>query len=46
MLKFIRENAHSKNVVITPRTNGLTTGLFHDDVRGVLGKETSKYING
>lgn len=46
ILKFIRENAHSKNVVITPRTNGLTTGLFHDDVRGVLNKETSKYING
>ena len=27
-LKFIRENTYSPRVVITPRTNGLTTGLF------------------
>jgi citrate lyase beta subunit len=27
-LKFIRENAFSPRVVLTPRTNGITTGLF------------------
>jgi citrate lyase beta subunit len=27
-LKFIREKTFSPNVVLTPRTNGITTGLF------------------
>lgn len=45
-LKSIREAAYSERVVITPRTNGLTTGLFQDDVRGVLTKETIPCIDG
>jgi hypothetical protein len=45
-LKFIRENTYSKRVIITPRTNGITTGMLQDDVRGVLSKETIPYING
>jgi citrate lyase beta subunit len=27
-LKFIRDNTFSPRVVLTPRTNGITTGLF------------------
>lgn len=27
-LKFMRENAYSSKVVITPRTNGLYTGML------------------
>lgn len=27
-LKFIRENTFSKRVIITPRTNGLYTGML------------------
>jgi hypothetical protein len=27
-LKFIRDNSFSPRVVLTPRTNGITTGLF------------------
>jgi citrate lyase beta subunit len=27
-LKFIRDNTFSPRVVVTPRTNGITTGLF------------------
>ena len=46
-LKFIRENAFSKNVVITPRTNGPHEGaLFFDDLEGIITKETVKYIDG
>ena len=45
-LKFIREGTYSPRVVITPRTNGITTGLFQDDVRGVLSKETIPLIDG
>lgn len=45
-LKFIRENTYSPKVVITPRTNGITTGMMEDDIRGVLSKETVPYING
>ena len=44
---FIREEAQLKNVVITPRTNGLETGLFHTDVDGILEKrENAKLIDG
>jgi citrate lyase beta subunit len=35
-LKSIRENTHSPKVVITPRTNGVNTGLFQQDVTAVL----------
>mmetsp|Transcript_77679 Transcript_77679/g.107438 ORF Transcript_77679/g.107438 Transcript_77679/m.107438 type:complete len:113 (-) Transcript_77679:535-873(-) len=45
-LDFIRSNAFSKRVVITPRTNGLETGLFFDDVKGVLDKQTASLIDG
>ena len=45
-LKFIRENAFSKHVVITPRVNGVETGLFHDDVKGVVDSESVNYIDG
>ena len=45
-LKFIRENAFSPKVVITPRTNGITTGMMQDDIMGVLSKETVPYIDG
>ena len=45
-LKFIRENTYSPKVVVTPRTNGITTGLFQDDVRGILSKETVSFIDG
>ena len=45
-LKTIRENTFSSNVVITPRTNGLQTGMLEDDVKGVLDKDTVNYING
>ena len=39
-LPFIREEAHLKAAtVITPRTNGLETGLFHSDVDGILARE-------
>ncbi len=45
-LRFIRENSYSPRVVVTPRTNGITTGLFQDDVRGVLSKDTVELIDG
>jgi citrate lyase beta subunit len=45
-LKFIRDNTFSPRVVLTPRTNGITTGLFQDDVRGVLNIETVELIDG
>ena len=45
-LKSIRSAAYSERVVITPRTNGLTTGLFQDDVREVLTKDTIQWIDG
>ena len=45
-LRFIRDGAYSERVVITPRTNGLTTGLFQDDVRGVLDKDSLSCIDG
>ena len=36
-LSFIRKNAaFGEQLVLTPRTNGLETGRFHDDVDGVL----------
>ena len=42
-LANIRRDAKigSENVVITPRTNGLETGLFHADVDGSLNQETA-----
>ena len=33
-------------MVITPRTNGLETGLFHDDIDGSLNQETATLIDG
>jgi citrate lyase beta subunit len=45
-IKWIRENTFSPRVVITPRTNGVTTGLFQDDVRGVLSEDTIAAIDG
>ena len=36
----------SDTVVITPRVNGLETGLFHDDVTGSLSEETAPLIDG
>ena len=45
-IKWIRENTYSPRVVITPRTNGVTTGLFQDDVRGVLSEDTIASIDG
>ena len=45
-IKWIRENTFSPKVVITPRTNGVTTGLFQDDVRGVLSEDTLASIDG
>ena len=35
-LSFIRSEARLRTAVITPRTNGLETGLFHADVDGIL----------
>ena len=43
-LKYIREHVYSKRVVITPRTNGPSTGMMEADVKGVLTKETVQYI--
>lgn len=46
-LSFIRSNAaFGQQLVLTPRTNGLETGRFHDDVDGVLNKETVGLIDG
>jgi citrate lyase beta subunit len=45
-LKFIRDKTFSPRVVLTPRTNGITTGLFQDDVRGVLNIDTVELIDG
>ena len=47
-LSAIRQGAKigSENVVITPRTNGLETGLFHGDVDGILNEQTAKLIDG
>lgn len=45
-LASIRQSTYSPRVVITPRTNGITTGLFQDDVRGVLSTETVPFIDG
>jgi citrate lyase beta subunit len=45
-IKWIRDNTYSPKVVITPRTNGVTTGLFQDDVRGVLSEDTIASIDG
>lgn len=45
-LTFLRENAFNKEVVITPRVNDLSTGLFHHDVEGILTEETVKLIDG
>ena len=33
---MIRDEAQFDKAVITPRTNGLETGLFHADVDGIL----------
>ena len=40
----IRKEAQLANVVITPRTNGLETGLFHDDVDGILDREENSTL--
>ncbi|TNV76799.1 hypothetical protein FGO68_gene9835 [Halteria grandinella] len=45
-LKDIRAKTYDQRVIITPRTNGITTGLFKDDVEGVLTKETIDSIDG
>ena len=46
-LAFIRKEALLKSAVITPRTNGLETGLFHSDVDGILqDRENAKLIDG
>jgi citrate lyase beta subunit len=45
-LLFLRSNTFSPRVVITPRTNGLATGLFEDDVKGVLCQENIDAIDG
>ena len=47
-LNFIRHEAMLSNAVITPRTNGLETGLFHADVDGILGYDdgNAKLIDG
>ncbi len=46
-LAFIRKEAMLANSVITPRTNGLETGLFHSDVDGILdNQENAKHIDG
>lgn len=45
-IKWIRENTFSPRVVITPRTNGVFTSLFQDDVRGVLSEDTIASIDG
>ena len=46
-LPFIRQEALLKNAVITPRTNGLETGLFYSDVDGILeGEGNAKLIDG
>ena len=44
-LPHLRESV-KPDVVITPRTNGLETGLFQHDVEGVLNNETVKLIDG
>ena len=45
---MIRKEAKigSDNVIITPRTNGLETGLFYDDIDETLSKSTAKLIDG
>ena len=46
-ISFIRQEAQLKSAVITPRTNGLETGLFHADVDGILeNPENAKLIDG
>ena len=46
-LPRIRQEARVKGAVITPRTNGLETGLFHKDVDGILEKDgNAKIIDG
>jgi len=35
-LERIRRDAKLRGAVITPRTNGLETGLFHEDVDGII----------
>jgi citrate lyase beta subunit len=46
-LEFIRQNASlGQNAVITPRTNDLETGLFHDDVKTILDSHTASLIDG
>ena len=46
-IPFIRQEAQLKNAVITPRTNGLETGLFHADVDGILeSEENARLIDG
>ena len=43
----IRRDAMLRSAVITPRTNGLETGLFHADVDGILAKpDNAKLIDG
>ena len=37
-IPFLRANTYSDKVVITPRTNGLSSGLFYDDVKVILNK--------
>jgi citrate lyase beta subunit len=45
-LKYIRENTFSSKVIITPRTNGLHTGLFELDAKTLITKDTYQYLNG
>ena len=46
-LASIRQNASfGAQTVLTPRTNGLETGRFQDDVAGVLNQETVALIDG
>ncbi len=45
-LPYLRANAFSEKVVITPRTNGLSSGLFYDDVKAILNKQTVQLIDG
>jgi len=46
-LAYLRANAAlGASTVITPRTNSLDTGLFFDDVRGILDAESAKLIDG
>jgi len=44
-LAYIREGVGARPV-ITPRTNDLETGFFHDDVDGVLDATTAHLIDG